>query len=340
MVELLRASPISLSSSRSFAPSPSGDSRHDEHHHHHHRQANRAISKYYPPPTNNRLPHFTTGRSTDRETTTGQTGGGLYSYAQSSLCAVMPPSPSEASCAVLRPTSPLSQHSSSALPTPPPPSSCHPALLVEDDIASAHRATIYARFHKSLCERLHQVLLSQRRQRQRQRQHSPDADRIPTSARPAVDQHIQHAPIRDTVARQPSSADRSYLKRRRDSETQDEPDASSKQPRHHRPSARPRKRTARPDAFQGPLMLPDRADTLLPVTKADDPFSWWRPLTPSPSITPEESKRHGAGDNQLTAAHHDCEKERDPHTQIHATSASDDRSIQVSGGVYNSPDDT
>jgi hypothetical protein len=34
-------------------------------------------------------------------------------------------------------------------------------------------------------------------------------------------------------------------------------------------------------------MLPDRSNTVLPVSEADETFSWWRPLTPSPPITPK-----------------------------------------------------
>jgi hypothetical protein len=145
-----------------------------------------------------------------------------------------------------------------------------PYPLFEDEIASAYRATIYAELHKSLYERLHQVLLSQ--QRQRKRQHSPDQDPISTFARPVFDQHIQHASACDPVARQPSPADRSCLDCRRASETHDEQDVPSKQPRYHHPSARLCKRTARPGAYQSPSMLPDRADTLLSVAEAEDPF--------------------------------------------------------------------
>jgi hypothetical protein len=191
------------------------------------------------------------------------------------------------------PTSPPCQHSSFAPPTPSPPPSCHPALLVEDEVASVYRATIYADFHKTLCERLHQVLLSQ------QHRNSP-------------------------------------VKRRRASETHDEQDAPSKQPCHHRPSAKPRKSTAGHDAHQSHSVLPNRADTLLLVTGAD--FSWWRPLTPSPSITPMKPKRHGTGDDRRT--YHDCDKGKVPHIQIPAACASDDRSIQVSGDVHNSSNDT
>jgi hypothetical protein len=94
--------------------------------------------------------------------------------------------------------------------------------------------------------------------------------------------NTHHAHISDTVAEQLSPADRACMKRCRAPEINDEQDAPSKQPRHHRPSARPRKSTASHDAYQNPLMLPDNADTLLPVTRVDEDFSWWRPLTSSP----------------------------------------------------------
>jgi hypothetical protein len=246
----------------------------------------------------------------------------------------MPLSPPQASCAALLPTSPPSQHASYAPPTPSPPQSCHPALLVEDEVASVYRATIYTDFHKSLCERPHQVLLSQRRQRQRQT--SPDPDSIVTFARPAIDQHIHHAPIRDTVARQPSPADQPCLKHCRASERNDEQNAPSKQPRHLRPSAKPRKSTARHDAYQSPLMLPDRSNTVLPVSEADETFSWWRPLTPSPPKTPKSQSVTALVMTGLRQPITDVE----PHIQIPATCASDDGSIHVPGNAYNSSNDT
>lgn len=189
-----------------------------------------------------------------------------------------PPDSPEAVLTQSKPTTPSSVADySPALQQPP---SCPPALLVEDAAAVAYRTTHYAEFHRRLCEQLEKVLLSQRRQQQRSAAKlclgviSPDRQPVPSES--AVN------------TRAPS------LKRRFESSSL--PPASPNRPNvaqlkpcpeHHPSSKRARMHAAesREHAITHKSIRSEDKNHHSLVTAGQDNFSWWKPLTPSPSVS-------------------------------------------------------
>lgn len=161
------------------------------------------------------------------------------------------------------------------------PPSCPPALLVEDAHAVAYRTTHYAEFHGRLCEQLEKVLLRQRRQQQRSAAkllclgvRSPD--RQPVLSESAV---YTWAPSlkrrRGSSTSPPASSDRQNV-----AELKPCPENPPSPKRACMHAANSRERATSDTS----LRSEDRNHHSL-VTVGLDDFSWWKTLTPSPSVS-------------------------------------------------------
>lgn len=188
-----------------------------------------------------------------------------------------PPDSPEAVLIQLKPTTPSSAADYS--PTLQQPPSCPPALLVEDAAAVAYRNTHYAEFHRRLCEQLEMVLLSQRRQQQRSAAKlcldviSPD--RQPVLSESAVNTRAPSVKRRfELSSLPPTSPNRQSL-------------AQLKPCPEHRPPKRARMHAAesREHAIAHKSIRPEDKNHHSLGTAGQDNFSWWKPLTPSPSVS-------------------------------------------------------